>query len=84
MPRGVDAELFSPVKRREPPGNRDQVLGLWAGSRWKRTWPLLAQVQEELERLGQRSFHFRIVGHGGAEAWLRDGCRGGVYGRAAR
>ncbi len=72
MPRGVDAELFSPVKRREPPGNRDQVLGFVGRLSVEKNVALLAQVQEELERLGQRSFHFRIVGHGGAEAWLRE------------
>jgi glycosyltransferase involved in cell wall biosynthesis len=33
---------------------------------------LLARVQEELERLGHRSFRFMIVGHGSEEAWLRE------------
>ena len=31
-----------------------------------------AQVQEELEQRGHRSFRFLIVGHGGEEGWLRE------------
>jgi glycosyltransferase involved in cell wall biosynthesis len=33
---------------------------------------LLAQVQEELEAKGHKSFRFLIVGHGAEEQWLRD------------
>jgi glycosyltransferase involved in cell wall biosynthesis len=33
---------------------------------------LLAQVQEELEEKGHKSFRFLIVGHGAEEGWLRD------------
>ena len=33
---------------------------------------VLVQVQEELERMGHKSFRFLIVGHGAEEEWLRE------------
>ena len=33
---------------------------------------MLAQVQQELESKGHRSFRFLIVGHGAEEGWLRE------------
>jgi phosphatidylinositol alpha 1,6-mannosyltransferase len=72
MPRGVDAELFHPAKRNRPPADRDQVLGFVGRLSVEKNVALLASVQEELERLGHRSFHFLIVGHGKEEAWLRE------------
>jgi glycosyltransferase involved in cell wall biosynthesis len=77
MPRGVDAELFHPAKRhrRQLSGefaDRDQVLGFVGRLSVEKNVALLAQVQEELERLGHRSLHFLIVGHGKKDAWLRE------------
>jgi glycosyltransferase involved in cell wall biosynthesis len=72
MPRGVDAELFHPDKRKREPEDRDHVLGFVGRLSVEKNVTLLAQVQEELERMGHRSFRFLIVGHGGDEGWLRE------------
>ena len=74
MPRGVDAELFNPGKRRRTAGDRDHVLGFVGRLSVEKNVALLAQVQEELEAMGHRSFRFLVVGHGGGgeEAWLRE------------
>ena len=72
MPRGVDAELFRPDKRKRAPEDRDQVLGFVGRLSIEKNVTLLAQVQEELERMGHKSFRFLIVGHGTEEQWLRE------------
>ncbi len=72
MPRGVDAELFHPDKRRREPEDRDQVLGFVGRLSVEKNVALLAEVQEELERLGDKSFRFLIVGWGAEEGWLRE------------
>ena len=72
MPRGVDAELFSPAKRKRDPNDRDQVLGFVGRLSVEKNVALLAQVQQELEQMGHGSFRFLIVGHGAEEAWLRE------------
>ena len=72
MPRGVDAELFHPEKRKRDPGDRDQVLGFVGRLSIEKNVALLAAVQEELERMGHKSFRFLVVGHGGEEGWLRE------------
>jgi glycosyltransferase involved in cell wall biosynthesis len=72
MPRGVDAELFHPAKRKRNPEDTDALLGFVGRLSVEKNVALLAQVQEELERRGHRSFRFLIVGHGGEEGWLRE------------
>jgi glycosyltransferase involved in cell wall biosynthesis len=72
MPRGVDAELFQPAKRRREPNDRDHVLGFVGRLSIEKNIALLARVQQELEEMGHRSFRFLIVGQGGEEAWLRE------------
>ena len=72
MPRGVDAELFHPAKRKRNPEDGEAVLGFVGRLSVEKNVALLAQVQEELERRGQRSFRFLIVGHGGEQGWLRE------------
>ena len=72
MPRGVDAELFHPAKRKRDPEDRDQVLGFVGRLSVEKNVTLLPEVQAELETLGHKSFRFLIVGHGGEEAWLRE------------
>ncbi|MGA2049430.1 MAG: glycosyltransferase, partial [Terracidiphilus sp.] len=72
MPRGVDAELFTPEKRKREPGDRDHVLGFVGRLSVEKNVALLVQVQQELEEMGHKSFRFLIVGHGGDEAWLRE------------
>jgi len=72
MPRGVDAELFHPAKRRRDPEDRDHVLGFVGRLSIEKNVTLLAKVQQELEAMGHKSFRFLIVGHGAEEAWLRE------------
>jgi glycosyltransferase involved in cell wall biosynthesis len=71
MPRGVDAELFHPGKRKRNPEDRDHVLGFVGRLSVEKNVALLAQVQKELEQRGLRNFRFLIVGHGAEECWLR-------------
>ncbi len=72
MQRGVDAELFHPAKRNRRADDRDQVLGFVGRLSVEKNVAALAQVQEELERMGHGGFRFLIVGHGAEEAWLRE------------
>jgi glycosyltransferase involved in cell wall biosynthesis len=72
MPRGVDAELFHPGKRKRAADDRDHVLGFVGRLSIEKNVALLARVQQELEAMGHHSFRFLIVGHGGEEAWLRE------------
>ncbi|MGD0786486.1 MAG: glycosyltransferase [Terracidiphilus sp.] len=72
MQRGVDAELFHPSRRKRDPEDRDQVLGFVGRLSVEKNVALLVQVQEELERMGHKSFRFLIVGHGGEEGWMRE------------
>jgi len=72
MPRGVDANLFQPAKRNRAADDRDQVLGFVGRLSVEKNISGLVQVQNELQKMGQQSFRFLIVGHGGDEAWLRE------------
>jgi glycosyltransferase involved in cell wall biosynthesis len=72
MPRGVDAELFHPAKRKRDPEDRDHVLGFVGRLSVEKNVALLAQVRQELERMGHTSFRFLVVGHGAEEGWLRE------------
>jgi glycosyltransferase involved in cell wall biosynthesis len=71
MPRGVDAELFHPAKRTRAPDDREPVLGFVGRFSVEKNVALLAQIQQELDRMGE-NFHFLLVGHGGEESWLRE------------
>ena len=72
MPRGVDAELFNPAKRRRAAEDRETVLGFVGRLSVEKNIALLAQVQDELEKMRFTNFRFLIVGHGGDEGWLRE------------
>jgi len=72
MPRGVDAELFRPEKRKRAANDRETVLGFVGRLSIEKNVALLARVQEELERMGHKSFRFLIVGHGAEDGWLRE------------
>lgn len=72
MPRGVDAELFHPNRRTRPLYGSERVLGFVGRLSVEKNVALLARVQQELENLGHRDFHFLIVGHGAEQSWLRE------------
>jgi glycosyltransferase involved in cell wall biosynthesis len=72
MPRGVDAELFHPAKRKRKAEDREAVLGFVGRLSVEKNVALLAKVQQELERMGLTNFRFLFVGHGAEENWLRE------------
>ena len=72
MPRGVDAELFNPAKRRRPSGDRARVLGFVGRLSVEKNIAGLVAVQNQLRKMGLDDFHFLIIGQGGDEAWLRE------------
>jgi glycosyltransferase involved in cell wall biosynthesis len=72
MPRGVDSELFNPARRNRAGEDREFVLGFVGRLSIEKNVTLLAQVQRELEQMGQRNFRFLIVGHGTDAEWLRE------------
>lgn len=71
MPRGVDAALFNPAKRRRDPSDNEIVLGFVGRLSVEKNVALLAQIQRELDQV-QMDFRFLIVGHGAEEPWLRE------------
>ncbi len=71
MPRGVDADLFTPAKRSRDSADAQHVLGFVGRLSIEKNVALLVEVQEELEGMIGPNFRFRIVGHGAEEAWLR-------------
>jgi len=73
MPRGVDADLFTPAKRSRDSADRQYVLGFVGRLSIEKNVALLAEVQEQLEQMIGPSFRFQIVGHGAEEVWLRQG-----------
>jgi glycosyltransferase involved in cell wall biosynthesis len=72
MPRGVDAEIFHPGKRKRRPEDREFVLGFVGRLSVEKNIALLVQIHDELKGMGVTNFRFLIVGHGGDEAWLRE------------
>ncbi len=72
MPRGVDAELFHPDKRRRGPEDREAVLGFVGRLSVEKNVALLAKVRQELEKMGFNRFRFLVVGHGAEQGWLRE------------
>jgi glycosyltransferase involved in cell wall biosynthesis len=71
MPRGVDAELFHPAKRRRDAEDNEIVLGFVGRLSVEKNVNLLPRIQQQLEAMGVNNFHFLIVGHGDEQEWLR-------------
>lgn len=71
MPRGVDAELFHPAKRKREAGDSEIVLGFVGRLSVEKNVALLVEIQSELDQT-EKNYRFMIVGHGGDEAWLRE------------
>ena len=71
MPRGVDAELFAPAKRRRKRDGGQIILGYVGRLSVEKNVALLERIQRELDQCADK-FHFKIVGHGSEEAWLRE------------
>jgi phosphatidylinositol alpha 1,6-mannosyltransferase len=69
MPRGVDADLFHPSRRKRDPGDPVRILGFVGRLSVEKNIGLLVRINEELL---QNQKKFLIVGHGGDESWLRE------------
>jgi len=85
MNRGVDAHLFSPVKR----GVCDRVfrLGYVGRLRPEKNVRFLAQIEDSLQRDGLGNYRFLVVGDGSERAWLQQNLRqadftGELYGES--
>ncbi len=68
MIRGVDTELFSPVKRTV----NDNILrfGFVGRLRAEKNVRLLADLEKELLKAGKKNFKFLIIGEGSERSWL--------------
>jgi glycosyltransferase involved in cell wall biosynthesis len=73
MQRGVDAHLFSPLKR--DVCDRIFRLGYVGRLRPEKNVRFLAQIEESLRRDGIGNYRFLIVGHGSERAWLESNLR---------
>jgi glycosyltransferase involved in cell wall biosynthesis len=71
MPRGVDAELFHPAKRRRAAQDNEIMLGFVGRLSVEKNVTLLPRIQQQMEALGVSNFHFLVVGHGDEQEWLR-------------
>jgi glycosyltransferase involved in cell wall biosynthesis len=71
MPRGVDTELFTPVKRRKAK-DAEIVLGFVGRLSIEKNVNLLPVIHDELLNLGYSNFRFLIIGQGDEENWLRE------------
>jgi len=72
MPRGVDAQLFSPAHRTRRPNDGRLVLGYVGRLSVEKNIHLLARIQQQLIAQGVTGARFLIVGQGVEEAWLRE------------
>ena len=72
MPRGVDAELFSPAHRTRPATDGQIILGFVGRLSIEKNIRLLVEIQAQLVALGMAQASFLIVGQGVEEQWLRD------------
>ncbi len=72
MPRGVDAALFHPAKRRRDADDPTRILGFVGRLSVEKNIGLLVKIQEQLDLSGVADTRFLIVGHGGDEVWLRE------------
>jgi phosphatidylinositol alpha 1,6-mannosyltransferase len=72
MQRGVDTELFSPVRRSRPVGSgQTLVLGYVGRLSVEKNVALLPIIERQLVALGMEDVRFLIIGHGAEEASLR-------------
>ncbi len=70
MNRGVDTELFSPVRRSRPPGS-PLVLGYVGRLSLEKNVGVLPGIAKQMNQLGFPEVDFLIVGQGAEEAYLR-------------
>ncbi|GAC1414357.1 MAG: glycosyltransferase family 1 protein [Acidobacteriaceae bacterium] len=71
MQRGVDTDLFSPVRRTRPAADSTFVLGYVGRLSIEKNVALLVRIERELHALGITNVRLLIVGHGDEEEMLR-------------
>lgn len=73
MPRGIDAELFSPARRTAPPPEHSRMwtLGYVGRLSVEKNVALLSRIAQALDSTGRRNWRFSVVGQGAEEAALR-------------
>jgi glycosyltransferase involved in cell wall biosynthesis len=70
MPRGIDAEMFSPVWRNRT--GPEFVIGYVGRLSTEKNVRLFARLEAALVRAGLTHYKFLIVGDGGERQWLAD------------
>lgn len=71
MQRGVETQLFSPMKRTRSEDDATFVLGYVGRLSIEKNVALLPLLEQQLLRMGFSRFRFLIVGHGSEEGMLR-------------
>ena len=71
MQRGVDANLFSPLRRSREENDGNFVMGYVGRLSIEKNVALLIRIERELSEMGLVGTRFVIVGHGSEEALLR-------------
>jgi phosphatidylinositol alpha 1,6-mannosyltransferase len=82
MPHGVDAEIYSPVRRRQAASSfctRSFCIGYVGRLTPEKNVRLLVEVEKNLIATGQRNFHFLVIGEGCEGDWLRKNLKSGVF-----
>lgn len=69
MSRGVDLELFTPLRRTRESG--PFTLGYVGRLTVEKNVEMLVRLEQQMIRSGMTGFRFLIVGQGGSEPWLR-------------
>ena len=73
MQRGVDTELFNPVRRERT--DNTFVLGYVGRLSTEKNVRLLVDIERELLQAGVTNFRFLIVGQGAEDSWLKANLR---------
>ncbi len=68
--RGVDADFFSPMKRRRSENNKEIRIGFVGRLRPEKNVRFLSEIEAELKKARFENYKFVIVGEGGERAWL--------------
>jgi phosphatidylinositol alpha 1,6-mannosyltransferase len=79
MPRGVDADLFSPAHRTRAAHDQAFILGFVGRLSVEKNIRLLATIHTRLIAMGLRSIRFCIIGQGVEESWLRQHLPGAEF-----
>lgn len=77
MHRGVDVELFNPVKRTRSDSTFE--LGYVGRISAEKNVRFLKRLEDGLRARGKSDFRITVVGHGGDQTWLEENLETGVF-----